>query len=384
MAMNDQAGGQKNGARHDRPESQRRHAVKRARAEGYVLLSLVSFAASVIVTRVYLEMTGYPQIGSGNLHIAHVLWGGLLLYIAALLPLILLNRSALIWSAILNGVGVGLFIDEVGKFITRDVDYFYPPAAPIIYAFFLLSVLLYFFVRRPVRHDARAELHRAIEELPALVDGVLLDQERQEIYDRLAYVQQNVDPRYAHLASALVAYLDTESLAAASRGTVQTLRHAIRRWGQKVGRQRHRRVILWLVGLNGLQTLFEIALLAIIALVPNLLTQPLGELLVNENTLRSVDDLPWFLARLGLQLVIGLITLVAFILLWRGHEERGIKTAIFGLVLSLTTAVMLTFYLDQFHAISSALFQFTLLLFFGAYRQWYLASSETIKSRKLS
>src|SRR5512136_725927 len=123
--------------------------IRREAAEHYLLMTLLGFAASVILTRTFLELTGYPQLGSSQLHIAHVLWGGLLLYIAALLPLILVNRWALTTSAILNGIGVGLFIDEVGKFITRDNDYFYRPAAPIIYAFFLLSVLLFLYVQKP-------------------------------------------------------------------------------------------------------------------------------------------------------------------------------------------------------------------------------------------
>ncbi len=37
---------------------------------------------TVIATRVYLELTGYPQLGNSVLHIAHALWGGLLLIIA--------------------------------------------------------------------------------------------------------------------------------------------------------------------------------------------------------------------------------------------------------------------------------------------------------------
>ena len=105
-----------------------RVVVERARNEHYLLLSLVAFAASVIVTRLYLQLTGYPQIGGGNIHIAHLLWGGLLLYTAALLPLIFGSSRALSWSAVLSGVGIGLFIDEVGKFITSNNDYFYPPA----------------------------------------------------------------------------------------------------------------------------------------------------------------------------------------------------------------------------------------------------------------
>jgi hypothetical protein len=59
--------------------------------------------------------------------------------------------------------GVGLFIDEVGKFITQTNDYFFPAVAPIIYAFFLLTVMLYLQVRRPRPRDARAELYYALD-----------------------------------------------------------------------------------------------------------------------------------------------------------------------------------------------------------------------------
>src|SRR3954471_1146116 len=114
-----------------------RSPVKRTGAERYQLITLISFAASVVLTRLYLELTGFPQLGSGVLHIAHVLWGGLLLFIAALLPTLIANRWVYLLDAVLGGIGVGLFIDEVGKFITQNNNYFFPFAAPIIYAFFL-------------------------------------------------------------------------------------------------------------------------------------------------------------------------------------------------------------------------------------------------------
>jgi hypothetical protein len=121
-------------------------------AERGLLLVIVSFTITVVGTRWYLQATGYPQIGGGELHVAHMLWGGLLLVIAALLALVVDARWVPTVGAILTGVGTGLFIDEVGKFITASNDYFYPLAAPLIYGLLLALILVFLVLRR--RDDA--------------------------------------------------------------------------------------------------------------------------------------------------------------------------------------------------------------------------------------
>ena len=158
-----------------------RSPIFQNRVNEYLLITLISFAASVSLTRLFLELTGYPQIGSGELHIAHVLWGGLLLFVGSLLPLIFVNRWSLDLSALFSGIGIGLFIDEVGKFITQSNDYFYPSAAPIIYVFFLLTVLLYVRVRRPQVNNERIYMYRVFRELEELLDNDLSIKENDQM-----------------------------------------------------------------------------------------------------------------------------------------------------------------------------------------------------------
>ena len=57
-----------------------------------VLCFLVAGVASILAIRVYLILTGYPQLGGGGLHIAHMLWGGLLMLVALILMLAFLGR----------------------------------------------------------------------------------------------------------------------------------------------------------------------------------------------------------------------------------------------------------------------------------------------------
>ncbi len=154
-------------------------------ADRYLLLVIVSFAVTVVGTRWYLQATGYPTVGGGELHIAHMLWGGLLLVVAALIPLLLIHPRVRPITAILAGVGAGLFVDEIGKFITTSNDYFYPAAAPLIYAVLLVLVLVFLLARREAdgptierpaaleQAESRWLPHRRARRLLALALGIL-------------------------------------------------------------------------------------------------------------------------------------------------------------------------------------------------------------------
>ncbi|MFC1711339.1 hypothetical protein ACFLZ1_02005 [Patescibacteria group bacterium] len=116
------------------------------------LLAEIFFAnaiASIIAIRVFLYFTGYPKIGGSGLHIAHMLWGGLLMFLALLLLLFFLNKNTRFIAAIVGGLGFGTFMDELGKFITSDNNYFFKPTFALLYVFF---VVLFLILKRILGH----------------------------------------------------------------------------------------------------------------------------------------------------------------------------------------------------------------------------------------
>jgi hypothetical protein len=355
-----------------------RAPVKRERAERYLLLSLVSFAATVIVTRVILEATGYPRLGNSQLHIAHVLWGGLLLFVAAMLPLVLANRWALTVSAVTSGVGVGLFIDEVGKFITQDNDYFYPPAATIIYAFFLLTALVYLQVRRPPVRTPPAELYRAFDCLTEAIDSDLDAQERASLERRVERIaHQSADANAARLAAELLRYLRSKQLplVEAKPSVIERLLRRTRELGDRLFNRGRLKVVL-VAGLTlfGLQALFTLAVLLIIALT-NL--DDTVAWLVTEAEMKSTEEVLWFVVRVILEGGVGLCYLVSAGLLAVRKDRLGTSIGFFSLLVSLTAVNLLVFYFNQFGAIASTLLQYALLLGVLAYRRRFLGPANT-------
>jgi hypothetical protein len=111
--------------------------------EAFELLIFIA-VATILATRGFLRLTGYPQVGGFGLHIAHMLWGGLFMFVAIGLLLVFWNPAMRRLAAVFAGIGFGLFIDELGKFITADNDYFYRPTVAILYLVFLV---LWGFVR---------------------------------------------------------------------------------------------------------------------------------------------------------------------------------------------------------------------------------------------
>ena len=351
-----------------------RRAVERAHAETYLLIALTAFASSVVLTRLFLAITGYPQLGNSVLHIAHALWGGLLLLVAILLPLILANRWALSLSALLSGLGVGLFIDEVGKFITQQNDYFYPPAAPLIYAFFLLMVFLYIAVRRVGSTNPRAEMYRALSGLSELLDDNLDARELKVLLSHLEHARESEQPHVAGLAATVQTYLQKTDIPLVPEQPSYWKRFsaAVEERGKHFGRRRHRLLIIVALIILALGSLGTAAVLSYVALGPDSSQLRLFGLYSLHTGEQSVGLGFWYYLRMVLEFFVSMVALVGVYFFATKVDQRGVNAALLGLLVSLTGVRLLSYYFDQFSATTMAVIQLGVLLVVLAYREWYL------------
>lgn len=350
-----------------------------ASATRYLLVTILSFAATVVVTRVYLELTGYPQIGNDTFHIAHALWGGLFLIIAVLVMLVFANRWTYDVSAIIAGVGVGLFIDEVGKFITQQNDYFFPLAAPIIYVSFLIMLLIYLMVRRrQSAADLVATMYQIIRELEEVLEDDLSVSERDAMLAQIQPIAEQTDrPDVAELAKHIHAFLHTEAVTVVPDRTSPFSRglERIQKLENRLFSEGRTRILLALVFLlNGLSTLFVLfILLSAIATGSFSFPTLLGDIVVDEVHVTGTTSLNWFIAMIALQMITGLLLFISAVTFLRKRDKTAIRIGEWGLVISIVFINPLSFYFNQFSILLNSVYLFLILLTLQRYRFRFLS-----------
>ncbi|MCE5291224.1 MAG: hypothetical protein LLG14_18580 [Nocardiaceae bacterium] len=172
-----------------------RSAYGATAAEAFLIIAIIT----ILATRSYLHLTGYPQIGGGNLHIAHALWGGALMMTSLIIGWLFIGFGVRATAVVLGGIGLGLFLDEVGKFVTKDNDYFYGPSAEIMYIL-VAGVLVLNRIIRDLRPPSAREFLANAAEIAAqgIVQG--MPQARREWAHGLAQAAEDAGADPASVA----------------------------------------------------------------------------------------------------------------------------------------------------------------------------------------
>lgn len=331
---------------------------RRDGAERYLFLTIAAFAMSVAGTRWFLDLTGYPKVGGGGLHIAHVLWGGLLLVIASTLPLVLVGRRMLIVSAIAAGVGVGLFIDEIGKFLTESNNYFFAPAAPMIYGAVLLLVAAWVMVRRGRDGGGsdRDALQAAVEAVRAAIDGDLTAAQRDRASERLERVAEGGAPADAVLARRQAELLASPELTArlVSPGWVESGR--ARAEAHRLLPLRLERALI-ILGLSaGVITAALSALVLAVVLGANIALLPEAS-----GPVQFPREPLWPLLTLVIAVAVGAANGLALALLVVRRDGAAISIATGATLANLVAGGLLSFYVAQFGAMAQTFGQLAIL-----------------------
>ncbi|UCD42379.1 MAG: hypothetical protein JSV69_01795, partial [Chloroflexota bacterium] len=228
------------------------------------------------------------------------------------------------------------------------------------YAFFLLTVLVYLYFRRPRQENPRKVMYHVLEGLQDALDGNLDQKEAARIEVQLAIARSSRQPEIRSLAGAITSYMEHEKdhLLAAEPGILRRAGMWVEKTGRRFGRRRHRILIstiliLWLAFVVGF-------IVVLLQEIPNL------DLQVSQ----------WKIPLIIIQALIGVLMIFALIAWLSGREKTGLNFVVVGFLLSLVALQTLYFYLSQFSALTTTLIQFTFLLIMLAYSRWYLSGEQ--------
>jgi hypothetical protein len=202
-------------------ESELKHSTfpRDLAAARYLDLFVVGGVSAVLAIRFLLRITGYPSLGGARFHIAHMLWGGLLMAAALLAELSFLGNRTRLAAALIGGIGFGTFIDEIGKFITRDNDYFFQPSISLIYITFVLIYLAFrdLQMRRGISREEY--LVNAVNDLEEAIINDLQPEERDRALRYLGAITEKDD-----LTLRLAALIEEASVAPRPHGLMRRIR----------------------------------------------------------------------------------------------------------------------------------------------------------------
>ncbi len=143
------------------------------------------------------------------------------MFISIFLLLGFLNKSTMLLGSLFGGVGFGLFVDEIGKFVTKDNNYFYQPAVALVYCVFVVIYLVFNYLnKKPISTDTEY-LSNAIEGIKHLYTDEPTSDRVESIRKLLSLAKQNLHSR---LLAQFVSSISPKTPSSSKRIT-STLKH---------------------------------------------------------------------------------------------------------------------------------------------------------------
>lgn len=300
---------------------------------------LLSAIISLLGVRLYLHLTGYPQIGGDTLHIAHMLWGGFLMALSILIGLAFLDERSRKIQAIVGGLGFGVFIDELGKFITKDNDYFYQPTIALIYVIFIAFYLVIRHFARKRRYSQRDYLANAL----SILQSAELNTIDQVDYNRLV--------SYLDLADTGNPIVQDLRFRASSLVPTNRIEEAL---VPLIGKKAVKRIfsyvnLFWLIVVAGIHFGFQLIALVVILYDSSLSTNDVlevGDVSAWTHRLVSIDAYVLSFVVYALLLLVGIVKVIGF-----RQADSGLHWIRRALLVNIFVVHIFMFYHEQLSAV---------------------------------
>ena len=312
--------------------------ILRLDAGGLLEAFLVAAVTALLVLRIGLAASEYPTLGGAHLHISHMLWGGIGMMAAIVMLLVSVSHLSAEIAAVMGGAGFGVFIDELGKQISRDNSYFFRPTVALIYVIFIVLVLIFRRLAAGRPRSPEANLANALELTKEAVIRDLDAEEKQRALALLAGCDRD-DP----LVGALTTALERVEPAAepSPHWVVQLRRWADRGYRRLVGRVWFERaVVIALVAVSLVSFVQAVRRVAELAESPDL-------------TFDSITHSTLQFARAGsltASLATGALVVVGLVMLRRSRLE-AYRWFLRATLVSIFIGQVFAFYLAQLEAL---------------------------------
>jgi hypothetical protein len=359
-------------------DRRRRPLIGRDGRSGYLVAMAVSFALTVTLTRAFLAASGYPKVGGATFHLAHAVWGGLILIGTSIGPLLYASRRVFTVSAVLSGIGAGLFIDEIGKFITTQNDYFFPLAATLIYIFGLGMVWLAIQVNQKRGLDEATMASACLELLGDVVDRSLTVRELARL-NHYAQALQNADfPAYREVGTWVQHMVNEYSDVISPRepGRTERVINRVKLWEISHANEKfYRRAISVLVFVEILT--IPLALIVAYAVVRhNDTTLPMLQEFYDPGSLDTFSEQVLYVGVSLAMIVVQIANLVGLVLFTRRHSDRGSRMMMRAMLAQVVVVNTLSGYFDIVQLVVRLLIDVPALVVLIRYRQRFVVTAE--------